>query len=148
MNKTIIAIYGRAEEGKSTAIKLACRKLLRDFPNAVPPAEGVNDNGDILTVITMGDVKIGFESQGDPKSRMIREDTLRQLANQGCQIIICATRTRSETVRKVDEIANEFGYHTIWMSSYSSPSLNHDVLNDQLSDQIIRFITSLILSQL
>lgn len=148
MNKTIIAIYGRAEEGKSTSIKLACRKLLRDFPNAVPPAVGVNDNGDILTVITLGNVKIGFESQGDPKSRMISEDTLRQLANQECQIIICATRTRSETVHKVDEIANDFGYHTLWLSSYWSPSLNHDVLNDQLSDQIIRLITSMIVRQL
>lgn len=148
MNKTIIAVYGRASEGKSTSIKLACRKLLRDFPNAVPPAEGVNDNGDILTVITLGDVRIGFESQGDPKSRMISEDTLRQLANQECDIIICATRTRSETVRKVDEIANEFGYHTLWLSSYWGPSLNHDVLNDQLSDQIIRFIISLIVGQL
>lgn len=148
MNKTIIAVYGRESEGKSTSIKLACRKLLRDFPNAVPPAEGVNDNGDILTVITLGDIRIGFESQGDPKSRMISEDTLRQLANQECHIIICATRTRSETVRKVDEIANEFGYHTLWLSSYWSPSLNHNVLNDQLSDQIIRFITSLIVGQL
>lgn len=148
MNKTIIAVYGRASEGKSTSIKSACRKLLRDFPNAVAPAKGVNDNGDILTVITLGDVRIGFESQGDPKSRMISEDTLRQLANQECDIIICATRTRSETVRKVDEIANEFGYHTLWLSSYWSPSLNHNVLNDQLSDQIIRFITSLIVGQL
>lgn len=148
MNKTIIAVYGRASEGKSTSIKLACRKLLRDFPNAVPPVEGVNDNGDILTVITLGDIRIGFESQGDPKSRMISEDTLRQLANQECDIIICATRTRSETVRKVDEIANEFGYHTLWLSSYWSPSLNSNVLNDQLSDQIIQFITSLIIGQL
>jgi len=148
MNKTIIAVYGRAAEGKSTSIKLACRKLLRDFPNAVPPAEGVNDNGDILTVITLGNVKIGFESQGDPKSRMISEDTLRQLANQGCHIIICATRTRSETVRKVDEIASEFGYNTLWLSSFWGTELNHDVLNDQLSDQLIRFITSLIVGQL
>jgi hypothetical protein len=148
MNKTIIAIYGRAGEGKSTSIKLACKKLLRDYPNATPPIEGVKDNGDILTVITLGDVKIGFESQGDPKSRMIREDTLRQLANQDCQIIICATRTRSETVRKVDQIANEFDYHTLWLSSYWSPNLSKKVLNDQLSDQIIRFITSLIVGQL
>lgn len=148
MNKTIIAIYGRANEGKSTSIKLACQKLLRDFPNTVSPIEEINYGGDILIILTLGTVKIGFESQGDPNSRMLSEDTIRYLANEGCQIIICATRTEGKTVRKVDEIANEFGYHTLWLSSYWCPSLNHNVLNDQLSDQIIRFITSLIVGQL
>lgn len=148
MNKTIIAVYGRAEEGKSTSIKLACRKLLSDYPNAIPPAEGINDNGDILTIVRLGDIKIGFESQGDPKSRMISEDTIRYLANEECHIIICATRTGGETVHKVDEIANEFNYHTLWLSSYWSPNLNFNVLNDQLSDQLIRLITSLIVGQL
>ncbi len=148
MNKTIIAVYGRANEGKSTSIKLACRKLLRDYPNAIPPIEEINYDGDILVIVTLGAVKIGFESQGDPNSRMLSEDTIRYLANEGCHIIICATRTEGKTVNKVDEIANDFDYHTLWLSSYWSPTLNPDVLNDQLSDQIIRFITSLIVGQL
>ncbi len=148
MNKTIIAIYGRANEGKSSSIKLVCQKLLRDFPNAVPPVEEIIYEGDILIIITLGTIKVGFESQGDPNSRMLNEDTIRYLANEGCQIIICATRTEGKTVNKVDQIAEEFDYHTLWLSSYWSPSLNSNVLNDQLSDQIIRFITSLMVGQL
>ena len=147
MNKTIIGIYGRANEGKSSSIKLVCQKILRDYPNTSVPEE-VNYSGDIFVIINLGSIRIGIESQGDPKSRMISEDTIRKLAEAKCDIIICATRTGGETVKKVDTIADEFDYHTLWLSSFWSPSLNNNVLNDQLSDVIIEFIRSLIVCQL
>lgn len=147
MNKTIIGIYGRANEGKSSSIKLVCQKLLRDYPNTSVPEE-VNYSGDIFVIINLGSIRIGIESQGDPKSRMISEDTIRKLAEAKCDIIICATRTGGETVKKVDAIADEFDYHTLWLSSYWSPTLNSKVLNDQLSNNVIALIKSLIVGQL
>lgn len=150
MNKTIIAVYGRAGEGKSSTIKLVCQKLLNEFPNATSsiPKEEISYSGDILLIITLGSVRIGIESQGDPKSRMITEETIKYLAEEKCDIILCATRTSGETVHIVDEIANSHDYRTLWLSTFWGHHLNHNVLNDQLGDQIIRFITSMIVGQL
>lgn len=155
MKKTILAIYGRANEGKSETIKNVCRLILDTFPTAVPSLEEINYEGDILLTITIGKVKIGIESQGDPKSRIIKEDTLRILADEnsnnrlgGCNIIICATRTGGETVNKVDEIANSFNYNILWLSSFYSSSLNSKVLNRIAAENTLNIVKSLIVEQL
>ncbi|MEQ7802139.1 hypothetical protein ABDJ41_20255 [Pedobacter sp. ASV1-7] len=154
MNKTIIAIYGRQAEGKSTTIKLAYEFLISRYPNAIfNPI--VDFSGDILSTVELNGIRIGFESQGDPSSRIITQDTLRKLADKdfniemgGCDIIICATRTEGQTVKKVDEIASKFGYHTIWISSFWSPTLNEQVLNEKAANNILDIIISLIIGQI
>ena len=100
-------------KGKSETIKKVCQILLRDFPSAIP-SKTPNYSGDILLTIKLSNIKIGLESQGDPNSRMIYDDTLKKLADSelipelgGCDIIICATRTGGMTVKKVDGIAGE-----------------------------------------
>ena len=52
------------------------------------------------------------------------------------------------TVKQVDNIANTYNYHTLWISSYWSPSLNHNVLNRQAAESIINIIKGLIIGQL
>ncbi len=162
MNKTIIAVYGRSNEGKSETIKNVCKTILDTFPNAIPifpplipPITNIDYNGDILLAIQIGKIKIGIESQGDPNSRMISEDTVTKLADKdmvpeigGCDIIICATRTEGKTVNKVDEIANKYDYHTLWISSFYSPHLDKIVLNRMASENIINIMKSLIVEQL
>lgn len=154
MNKTIIAVHGRAAEGKSETIKKVCENILRDFPNAIP-SKTPNYSGDILLTIQLDKIKIGFESQGDPNSRMIYDDTIKKLADielnkelGGCDIIICATRTGGMTVKKVDKIANIYGYNTLWISSFFSPKLNNSVLNNKAANNIINIINALIIGQL
>lgn len=155
MNKTIIAIYGRANEGKSETIKLICQNIIRIFPNAIPSEINIDYSGDILVTISIGKIKIGIESQGDPNSRMISEDTIKKLAditfdkNLGnCDIIICATRTDGMTVKKVDEIADKYNYNTLYLSSFWSPTLNQQVLNQIAAENVIEIITALMLGRL
>jgi hypothetical protein len=155
MNKTIIGIYGRANEGKSETIKQICRILISDFPNAVPTVQDINYSGDILIAIQIGEIKIGLESQGDPNSRMVNDDTLKKLADTkvdavlgGCDIIICATRTGGQTVQTVDDLANHYDYHSLWISSFWSPTLNSAILNKMAAANIINIIKSLVIGQL
>jgi hypothetical protein len=149
MNKTIIGVYGGVKEGKSSTIKMVCKKLLSDFPNAITDDKNINYNADINLIIKLGKIWIGIESQGDPNSRMITEDTIKKLAFEECQIIICATRTSGETVKKVDSIANKFDYSTIWKSSYfTSDSNNFETLNRMAAEEIIGLIKSLIAGQI
>ncbi len=150
MNKTIIGIYGRSSEGKSDTIKRACAEFLASHPLAVASISPIDYSGDILLTIKIGDIKIGIESQGDPNSRMISEDTLKKLADPifdpilgGCDIILCATRTEGMTVGKVDEIANLYDYHTLWISSFWSPTLNHQVLNQIAAFNVVNIMDDL-----
>ncbi|WP_196889057.1 hypothetical protein [Aureivirga sp. CE67] len=150
MKKTIIAIYGRENEGKSETIKNVHKSLLYKFPNAkkIPENQKIDYSEDINTCISINDFIIGFESQGDPKSRMINENTLNNLAEKNCDIIICASRSKGETVHKVNEIANEFNYNVLWISSFFSRQLNTEFLNKKASENIIEIIKGLMLNQL
>lgn len=153
MNKTIIAIHGRANEGKSETIKKVCELLVDTFPKHKLFPEKISYQGDILQTIKIGEVKIGLEGQGDPKSRMISDETLELLAGNhsewgNCDIIICATRTSGETVQQVDKIADEFDFHTLWLSSFFSPKLNYNVLNRIAAENIIGLIKSIISEQI
>jgi len=149
MNKTIIGIYGRGQEGKSTTIKKVTQLILSNYPNATCSINPIDYSGDILLIINIGTIKIGFESQGDPGSRMIYANTVENLAKiELCDIIVCATRTEGETVKKVDYVADTYGYHTIWLSSFWSPTINKEVLNHLAAENIIKIIDALIIGRL
>ena len=155
MNKTIIAIYGKASEGKSETIKLICQNIIRIFPNAISSEINIDYSEDILLTVTIGNIKIGFESQGDPNSRMINEDTIKKLADitfdeklGNCDIIVCATRTGGMTVNKADKIANEYDYNILYLSSFWSPNLNHQVLNQIAAENVIEIVKALIIGRL
>ena len=86
---------------------------------------------------------------------MIYDDTIKKLADidlnnalGGCDIIIYTTRTAGMTVEKVNEIADNYGYNTLWISNFFSPKLNHAVLNDTATNNIVKIIKSLIVGQL
>jgi hypothetical protein len=170
MNKTIIAVYETAGKGKSASVKKVCELLLANFPKAnlthvfhPSPSQPFTYSGDICVIIDLNGIRIGIESQGDPNSRMLYENnielengeiktdvsgTIEKLALYNCDVILCATRTEGATVWKVDNIANRYGYNTLWKSSNNSPSLNHIVLNRFLAEEIINIIKALIVGQL
>ena len=103
-NKTIIAVRGVANQGKSTTIKISYSLLKELYPtaNIKEMCVGV----DITVVITVGRVKIGIESQGDPNSRLFQ--SLEDFVKIGCKVILCATRSRGATVEAVNSLASIF----------------------------------------
>ncbi|WP_196893443.1 hypothetical protein [Aureivirga marina] len=153
MKRTIITIYGRANEGKSETIKKVFKNLFIEFPQAKLIKEKFKDSNDIYKVIKIDNIVIGFESEGDPKSRGLK--TLSELANEkiqnekkGCDIIICASRSKGETVHNVLNVAKEHEYNVIWISSFFSRQLNTEFLNKRASENIIEIIKGLILDKL
>ncbi len=154
MKKTIIATFGVANQGKSESIKSVCKIILDTFNNAEPTIkkELIDYSKDILLAIKIGDIKIGFESQGDPNSRMIWEDTIRKLADEtfdsilgGCQIIICACRSNGATVEKIKEISGQYEYKIIWKSNLTSDNSSiKSTLNRISAQNTIGLIKSVI----
>ncbi len=143
MNKKIIAIYGRKNEGKTDTIRRIVDNIKTLFPNSTDGLLKTED-GEIFGTIQIENTRIGIESQGDPKGRMMTQDTLSKLTD--CNIIICATRTRGETVHYVENIASKSPI--IWISSSYCPELNHDILNELAARHILQIITSLLAEML
>ncbi|MES2649852.1 MAG: hypothetical protein V4717_23450 [Bacteroidota bacterium] len=146
MNKTIIAIYGRSKEGKSETIKNIASIFEKQIAHAT--VNYLINSGDILAIVTLGNIKIGLESQGDPNSRMINDNTIQQLINMGCEIIVCASRTEGMTVAKVDDLASRNGFNTLWKSSYYTNGLNYGNVNMIAAEETIKLIQSIIVARI
>lgn len=100
MNNLVIANKGKAECGKSSSIKEVFNKLIAIYPQNI-----LIEDGDIKATITIRNVLVGIESQGDPNSRMMQ--SMNDFVSMGCQIIVTARRTSGETYSKIMERIND-----------------------------------------
>jgi hypothetical protein len=128
MTKTIFAIWGHANQGKSDTIRRVTQEILTTNRTAITSPEIINFSGDIQVIITIGKVIIGIESQGDPNSRLF--DSLKKFSSANCSIIICATRTSGATVDAVSSLHESHGYDIVWVTNHRSNEKNQTTLND------------------
>ncbi len=97
----VICFKGNGNTGKSTIIK----KILNEFFNIslIP-----KDKKDFSLYFSYSNKKIGICSYGDNKKAM--ERWLKPLKENNCDIIICASRTKGEGIRFIE---NNFGTSNI-----------------------------------
>ena len=139
MRKTMICVYAPSNKGKTRTIKkvhelLGGKKEVRSNSN------------DFVDNIMFGEVKIGFESAGDPDSE--QEEAIEYLMKKKCDIVIGAARTRGKTVKAVEKLEYNCKYQVIWLTpAYVYMPLNedaYDVLVKKNAEIIIEFINRLI----
>jgi len=145
MNKTIIAIYGKQNEGKSETIKKVCQILLNGYLNAVP-TQIPNYSNDVFLAIQLSNTKIGLRSNDNLNEldKLANKQVSSELGS--CDIIICAAETKD--VKEINTLADTHNYNTLWMSSYFSRKLNNSVLNNKAALNIVDIIKSLIVEEL
>ena len=101
--KTIIAIFGWENRGKSSAIKaVAHRWGLKE-----------DDSYDVFGELN----SVGFVGEGDPGSD--QGDKIEKLMKSACECIVCASRTKGSTTDNVSNLAAKYGYRVLWTSNYS-----------------------------
>jgi hypothetical protein len=106
--KIAIAQSGPEDAGKTTTIRMMYGILLDRHPHAtvehlLPKRQSIT--ADLRAVVTIGKIRIGIESQGDPwklAARLI--PSLKLFVSLRCEVIICATRTRGGTVKAVQSL--------------------------------------------
>lgn len=114
MKKLVIANRGAAWIGKSAAI-IEVYSLLKSMGYKILLEE--RQRGDIKAIFEIGEIKVGIESLGDPGCEM--EDTMEEFVNRGCEIIVTACRTKSDTFKKVTEyLGVQNGYDILWCAHY------------------------------
>ena len=94
MKPTIIALKGKANCGKTKTLTRVLA-MLKNQPNAKIEEEKKLGDFDSFAIIIIGKVKVGITTEGDPGGLL--EINIDIFIKAGCQVIICACRTRQST---------------------------------------------------
>lgn len=134
MNKKIaIALYGKANQGKtSTSVELF--RLISNQSRL----------NDIAESVLFRNNTIGFVTSSDPYQENLKEFQL-QLQNrvsENCDIIVCTSRTKGESVRIIEETLSD--YDIIWLSNLASPTLPFEFFNNQQAIFLLNLINRFI----
>lgn len=132
--KTILAIWHSGDKGKTETLREFANLLLATYPLCIPifPIPLVlSPNGDIRLVVKINGRIIGVESWGDPTTKL--KERLIDLADSyHCEIILCSTRTKGDTVKAVENLHNTRGFEMIWTSTYQIDNKTHHAFVNRL----------------
>ena len=126
--KKLLCVWGASNYGKTTAIIEFDEFLNTNFKGSIAPRYTLgNPPDDICRIYTIKHNQqtytIGIESQGDPNSR--QQASLDLFLQNNCDIIVCASRTRGETVYTIENFCSDNQYNSFWISTlYSVPMYN------------------------
>ncbi len=136
---TIIAIRGVGNTGKTETIKNVYGLLVSKYPKAT--IEHKKQGVDIRAIITINNVKIGIESQGDPpNSRLFK--SIPFFVEEKCNIILCATRSSGKTVQLIEK---QEDYEIIWHEkSFIEGTMKQQESNIKMANTIMEKIVNLI----
>lgn len=142
MGKTVFAIWGQAQQGKSDTVKRIAQEIIAAYSEAITSPETISYSNDIQVIIRIGKIKIGIESQGDPNSRLF--SSLKMFSSANCDIILCSTRTSGATVHAVKSLQSSHGYEIVWVTNHRSKEKNQNALNDISAKNIFGLIQQVI----
>lgn len=112
--KLIVCISAIGNQGK-TEIVCNLANLLATVPGSSIQGT-IPVQGDFTLVVTANGKSCGLESCGDPSTGLYGR--LEKLALTPCEVIVCASRSKGDTVDDVKMIARNYQYEVIWTSPY------------------------------
>ena len=132
MDNMVFVLKGRSNVGKSTVIKKVYELLIRKYKGSTE--EYLDSGADIKVVLTINKTKVGIESQGDVGE--ILDKSLKLFLKERCKIVICATRTRGQTVNTIENLKTN-NYEIIWFEQVpESDNIEQEVVNLRVAKKI------------
>lgn len=134
---TIIGIWNASGKGKSSTILSLANYLMKMYPshkviycNKNPTALTI----DFRLILEIKGEIYALESMGDPNSGLeIRLDEI--MITYKPDVLVCATRTRGNTVLAVQNIKTKYSSDLIWSSTYQT-SHSHSLVNDAKAEHL------------
>lgn len=144
--KTVLAIWHSGNKGKTESLREFANLLLTSNPSFTPifPITAlVPTTGDFRLVVQINGKIIGIESQGDPKTKL-QNRLLDLVDNFKCEVILCSSRTRGETVEAVNNLHYTRGFDIIWTSTYQiAGQTQQSIANNLKAKHILDFLQTL-----
>jgi len=146
--KTVLTIWHSGDKGKTETLREFANLLITTHPTfrpIFPTTTTISVTGDFRLVVEINGKIIGIESQGDPNTNL--QNRLIDLAdNFHCEIILCSSRTRGDTVAAVDNLFHTRGFQTIWTSTYQIVNKgNHNLVNRLKAKHLLDLLQGLTL---
>jgi len=113
--KNLFALRGTTHKGKSQTIRTVVELLTQNHPDATIEHNHTT-KAEIRIVLTINGLKIGIDSQ----SGRLASGSLALFVNDGCDMIVCATRTSGAAVNAVDAL-HGFDIHWFEQPEKSKP---------------------------
>lgn len=140
--KTLLALKGKRNIGKSQTIRTVVEMLTANHPDA-SVEHNHTTRVDVRVVLTINGWKIGIESQGNPSGRLVN-GSLDLFVNAGCDVIVCATRTSGATVDAVSALP---GFAIDWIEQPDKSKPTEQILRSiAMARQIVEKVEALIQS--
>ena len=125
--KKIIALYRRAETGKTSTLNLLIELLDKN-----EKAEENRLTKDRRVSISYGSKKIAVTTWGDNEVEL--KENIKYFEKEDCDILVTATRTRGETSEILNDYAKEINTEIIWIEKNLSASLDELINQTQAKD--------------
>ena len=150
-NKVIIVLQGSSNIGKSSTIRKFAQIVLNNntFFSHISKCKIINSLNNFDNVNTketygfIDDIKtekrIGFFSYGDPGTE-IQKNIECLLNDFYCDIVVCACRTKGETVKQIKSLKN---VNILWTTTYNYTLNEQDIqmhLNQVKAEQLYSLI--------
>ena len=139
--RQLIAVTGQSNRGKSRSVVWAYHCLRCRYPDAkVEHVPGTINARyvDVGCIVTIGSIKIGIESQGDPGSRLLAK-SLPLFAERGCQLIVCAARN-GEMFAGVEKFSIENGYEVVRICKTQLPQEEREEAEHATAQEILQAV--------
>lgn len=146
--KYIIVNWGAEKVGKTPSLKKVYELLSAKYPHVV-----LRSGNDIKAIVTIGNVKVGIETAGDPRPYLVTPQSMEDFRNAGCRIVVAACRTSGETWDAVYEMETKYGYQlfeTLHHRPYDtklSPA-SYDLLNQRYAEGIVALIEDMAIGKI
>jgi len=139
MQRTIIALWGIGDSGKTTTISLVYNHFRQQGATVIYGGDYTRRRqkgaGEIKgAVLEIDGVLVGFASPGDRPDILL--PLLEAPVERGCIIIVCATHTRGGTVKVVRELGQQ-GFQVEWIEK-ACQQLDRDDGNRKKANEIIK----------
>jgi GTPase SAR1 family protein len=132
-----ICVWGTAGRGKTSTI----RKVFELLAAKNKSIRSNSAQWDIHATAEYKGKKIGFCSQGDPAPYNNQCSILEGLINEGCDIVVCASRTKGETVNLITRLFDEVIWvHNLCVEPYEGNEGVAEEMNILSAKSIIKLL--------
>lgn len=143
MNNLIIICTNNAQTGKTTALWHVYRLLKQRYKIVYAECPSVDLRPtDVRVVFDVGGKRVGIETMGDNINAGDHRKSIWGLVNDfHCDIVITASRMRSETRCNVEDFIEEFKYEVVWMShDFTHNELLRKSLNIRYAQRVVLYV--------
>lgn len=125
MKKTIFCLFGPERIGKTSSIRRV-DEILQSYGAKL--VKVILDDNDICKEYMYRAHKVGILSLGDPGSD--QSNYINQLANDECEVIVCASRSKGATCDAVSQVVSKHNYEHYWISPLYEYNSKHPLAVD------------------